>query len=476
MTFDDVVATGTSGLAEYLLDAATEGSIDLDTWLRAPYVPLPTLVEAARRIFAAEPLPHVKRALAAEIPETVDLIRTLIEQAREESLRILVFLTGVPGSGKTLVGLRVVYEGSEDGTQATFLSGNGPLVQVLQDALRSSVFVRDLHRYIRSYGINERQPRERIIVFDEAQRAWDADYMQYNRSIHRSEPEFLVGIGSRIEPWAAMVGLVGEGQEIYSGEEGGMAQWAGAVQTRPPEERWRVHCSPRVAPEFADVEIITSKRLDLTVSLRSRRAEFLHRWVQHVLEGSLALAARLAMTIQNDAYPMYMTRDLDEARDYARTRYPGEREKRFGLVASSHAKSLPRHGVDNSWMATSRLKVARWFNAPYHDPASCCALEECVTEFQCQGLELDLPIVCWGEDMRWDGSAWVLSPIRRRYPIRDPKQLLRNTYRVLLTRGRDGLVVYLPPSVELDQTEHALLAAGVRPLPEIMEQVEEAGA
>ena len=140
--------------------------------------------------------------------------------------------------------------------------------------------------------------------------------------------------------------------------------------------------------------------------------------------------------------------------------------RRTGLLASSHAKRLASFGVDNGYMATSRMNIAKWFNAPASDPASSNALSQPVTEFGCQGLELDLPVLCWGEDLHWRHDQWVLNPIRRRYPQDDPAQLLRNAYRVLLTRGRDGLVIFVPPIALLDATEMALLAAGVRPLPD----------
>jgi hypothetical protein len=156
-------------LANRLLDVAEGGGIDLDTWLRGSYAPLPTLVGAAQRIFRREPLPHVRRALSARVPETVELVSHLIVSAHAEGRRRLVLVTGVPGAGKTLVGLRVVYEQSTDeAATSTFLSGNGPLVQVLQDALQSRVFVRDLHRFISSYGLSERIPTQNVLVFDEA--------------------------------------------------------------------------------------------------------------------------------------------------------------------------------------------------------------------------------------------------------------------------------------------------------------------
>ena len=174
---DPVVIAGSEEVAHYILESVSEGSIDLDAWLRSPYAPLPTLVAAARRIFQHEPLPHVRRALSVGIPETLSLIAGLLTQAEKDTRRLLVLVAGVPGSGKTLVGLRLVYERTETQGRGLFLSGNGPLVRVLQDALKSRVFVRDLHAFIRTYGIEERVPAERVLVFDEAQRAWDQHYM-----------------------------------------------------------------------------------------------------------------------------------------------------------------------------------------------------------------------------------------------------------------------------------------------------------
>ena len=259
-------------MGDYLLAASTEGSIDLPSWLSAPYRPLPTLVAAARRIFRDEPLPHVKKAEAVGIPETLAVIARLTREAEAKNERLLILVTGVPGSGKTLVGLRLVYEQSGVVSKGTFLSGNGPLVLVLQDALRSKVFVRDLHAYIKTYGIQNRTPLEPIVVFDEAQRAWDAEYMKEKKNVSRSEPELLVDAARKIDGWSALVGLVGDGQEIHSGEEGGMSQWRDALSLNPtPPAGWST-ALPRLADEFEGLLVRTHRELDLTVPLRSRRA------------------------------------------------------------------------------------------------------------------------------------------------------------------------------------------------------------
>jgi DUF2075 family protein len=455
----DVTVCGSDALAVTLHKHEGTGTIDFEQWLRAPYAPLPSLVSAARRIFQHEPLPHVRRAVAARVPETVALVDRLTADAKAGDLRRLIFVTGVPGAGKTLVGLRAVYERTEGKAGSTFLSGNGPLVKVLQDALHSTVFVRDLHKFVSSYGLTDRVPEQQLIVFDEAQRSWDSGYMFQQRGIAHSEPELLLRIGERLPNWASLVGLVGTGQSIYSGEEGGMPLWQDAL-ARVHASQWEIFCPPSIEECFADLGPQSLPELELRVPLRSRQAERLAEWVDLLIAGRLGEAEAIAETLREAEFPVYVTRDLAAAKDYVRDRYDREPDPRYGLVATSHARNLERQGVDTSWLATSRTNIAKWFNAPPHDPKSCCALTQPVTEFQCQGLEVDLPIVCWGDDFVWRRDTWFLQPRRRRYVIQDPDELLRNAYRVLLTRGRDGLVIWVPRDPDLDETAEAIKIAG----------------
>ena len=461
-----VAVVDVASLPGVLRKHAADGSIDLEAWLTAPYAPLPTLIEAARRIFDDEPLPAVKRALASGIPEAVELLGQLAERSQADGRRLLAFIAGVPGSGKTLAGLTLVYQRTRSLGSATFLSGNGPLVEVLQDALKSRSFVRDLHGFIRTYGMSGRTPKEHVIVFDEAQRAWDRDQMQAKHHVDASEPDLLVQVGERLPGWASLIGLVGDGQEIHVGEEAGIGQWHEAIAPPNATATWEVHCPPRLAAAFASDDVHAHDSLDLTVTLRARLADDLHEWIRSLLAGALSAAAQLAPAIHDGAFPLWVTRDFVEAKLYARTRYRDEPSRRYGLLATSRAQTfLPKHGVDASFMTTKQVKLARWYNAEATDRRSSCALEEVVTEFGCQGLELDLPIVCWGDDLRWTGDGWLVKPSRSQRPLRDPVQLRLNAYRVLLSRGRDGLVVFLPDDRVLDKTEHALLAAGMRPLP-----------
>jgi hypothetical protein len=463
----EVPAISPTDLLAYLLHEAASArqAPDFDAWLNAPYEPLPSLIDAARMIFREEPLPYVRSAQSAGIPEAVALLSRLAKEAERDSSRQLALLAGVPGAGKTLTGLQLVYDRVADRNDAVFLSGKGPLVQVLRDALQSKTFVQDLHAFVTTYGRTEKTPSQHIIVFDEAQRAWDRGYMAYNGRGDRSEPDVLIQIGERLPDWCSLVGLVGDGQEIHSGEEAGIAQWNQALHDEA-KVAWTVHCPPRLAEEFDACGVELHDELDLTISLRSRRAAELHEWVSELLTGGIEEAARTSQRISDAEFQMFVTRDLHAAKRYLIDRYREEPEKRFGILASSKSQRLlPQFGIDSSFPATKKVKIGNWYNRPRGEPGSGCNLDTVVTEFACQGLELDMPLVAWADDLKWIGSRWEAKPGRPKYRQDDPEQLRINCYRVLLTRGRDGFIVFVPPTPTLDATMHALLAAGVRLLP-----------
>lgn len=489
-TVDGVRVVPASSLGSTLLElarGASGGPPDLPAFLAGEYAPLPTLVSAARLLFENLGLPFVKRARSAGVHDAVERILAESRAVRAEGGLRLVLLTGVPGSGKTLVGLQVAHSAALEegfrfgrrrnrGAPATFLSGNGPLVQVLQHALKSTAFVQDMHRFIREYGLErpDRVPLEHVVVFDEAQRAWDRDKIAdfYSKklpgqdpAVFASEPELLARIAGRIEGGALVVALVGEGQEIHTGEEGGMGQWAEAVARS--DRPWQVVGPPALEPLFerSGVPFSADALLDLDTGLRYHAAADLHRWVGLVLdEGRLGEARQLAQRLRREAFPIYVTRDLEAAKDYARSRFAGESLRRYGLLASSKAKNLEPHGLDSGFQATKRIRVGEWFNADPGAVRSCCQFTDVVTEFQCQGLELDLAVVCWGDDFWWEGaeSRWVGREGRKQRLVRDPLRLRTNAYRVLLTRGREGTVIFVPPrpAARMDATFEALLAAG----------------
>lgn len=461
---DDIFVTGVGGLGALLgaLRTTADDALSTETWLASPYSPLPSLVTAARRIFDHEPLPAIRRAQSAGIAQTIRALESAALEASEQGGRHLALVTGVPGAGKTLVGLQFVYatrnDSSETENDAVFLSGNGPLVKVLQHALKSTVFVQDVHGFLRDYGgTSGRIPRERIWVYDEAQRAWDAERVQTKRGHGYSEPEDFIRLGERVPDWALVVGLIGEGQEIHLGEESGLGQWNDAISnSRLP---WTVHCPSRLSRTFdAASDIRTNDSLDLTTSLRSHLATDVQQWVNALLLGDLGLASEYMRGIRNQGFDVYATRDLEEAKAYVAARYQGESTRRYGLLGSSKARNLERNGVNNSWAFTKNFRAGPWYNDDPGSRNSCCQLVEVATEFSCQGLELDMPIVCWGDDLIWQG-AWI--PLSQpRSTARNPNLLRLNSYRVLLSRGRDGMVIWVPPDAALDSTFNAIRHAG----------------
>src|SRR3954464_10450481 len=202
--------------------------------------------------------------------------------------------------------------------------------------------------------------------------------------------------------------------------------------------------------------------------MRSHRAGDVHLWVSRVLGEQLEIAAQLGERLRRSDFSVRMTRDLEEAKRYLTERYVDEPDALYGMLASSHAKNLTRLGIGNDFQSTKRVKIHRWFNAPSDDPLSACALDQPATEFMCQGLELDMPLVCWGSDFIWSEGRWNTTPIRRRIPLLDGDQIVRNTYRVLMTRGRDGVLFFVPPGPRFDATAEALASAGVDSLEPIV--------
>ena len=459
---DVVTVLSPDKIASFLDSAEEVMPISLENWLEGDYAPLPTLIAAAKMIFSNERLPSIKRAESYGVAKAVLKLREIVKNSELNSERSLAFVSGVPGAGKTLVGLQFVYEESNQDSQAIFLSGNGPLVEVLRDALKSKAFVSDLHAFIKSYGTTSKIPKQHIIVFDEAQRAWDASNMMVKKGVAYSEPELLVAIGERIPDWTALVGLIGHGQEIHTGEEAGISGWFDAIESKHAISDWKIYTPPRFSKSFPGQLITECEELDLNHSLRSKQAEFLHDWVQSLLTGQLAEASKISQKIWVQNFPIFISRDLDEAKRYVTNRFEGESSKRYGIVASSKDRVLPQYGIQNGFHETKQVKNAKWYNNNLGEPGSCCNMEEVVTEFGCQGLELDMVIVAWGNDFLWDGSDWQMRKMRTRIPQQDPHQLRLNSYRVLLTRSREGLVIFIPPTAEFDQTEHAFLAAGAR--------------
>jgi hypothetical protein len=393
-------------------------------------------------------------------------------------------VTGVPGAGKTLVGLNVATRRRTMGdARAVYLSGNGPLVAVLHEALtrdelartgnaerkgvvRQKVkpFIQNVHHF-RDAGLRTTDaPYDHVVIFDEAQRAWTraktSDFMRRRKKVadfDQSEPEFLISYLDRHSEWAVVVCLVGGGQEIHTGEAG-IVEWLDAVRVRFP--KWRVHVSPHLTDSeygaqhaldqlSAVAEIVPDERLHLATSMRSFRSEKVSGFVKALLDCDTASAQALLNDVGR-RYPIAVTRDLACAKTWIRKHARGT--ERFGLVASSQAQRLKPHAID------IRVDVdpVHWFLNDRHDTRSSYYLEDAATEFQVQGLELDWVCVTWDADLRRRADAWGCHSFRGDSwtTIRhdDRKRYLLNAYRVLLTRARQGMVIFVPPGDMADPT------------------------
>lgn len=452
------------------------------------YRPLPTLVEAARELMSSGTLRTIHRAKAATDPCVNEITGTIHTAALTKS-RHLVLVTGVPGAGKTLVGLRTVHahflddlavarDGEKPSAPAVFLSGNGPLVEVLQYELKQAggdgkTFVRGVKDYVKKYSRNrESCPPEHVLVFDEAQRAFDAAKMadSHGGAVTSSEPEQFIEFAERIPDWCVVVALIGSGQEINTGEEGGVGQWRTALERSARRAEWTIHSPPALADEMRSPSVPTEFKyaLNLDRELRFHAATDLHRLVAEILSDADP-TEDLSRRLEADGYHLRITRDLATAKSYLKERYADDPSARYGLLASARDKALSGFGIPNEFQATKALKYGPWYGDDEDAPGgrSCRRLDACVTEFGAQGLELDASLLAWGTDLAFENGGWSDSRARgykRGAFVRDPLRLRLNAYRVLMTRGRDALVVWIPPLPELDLTWSRLLAFGFRDL------------
>jgi hypothetical protein len=443
-----------SGLVDFIawVKKNAKGKIvNNQEFLQAQYERLPTIVEAARAIMQHEPIPSIRKVNNTNIPQVLDTLSTIVEDAKVSRTHHLVLLTGVPGAGKTLVGLQ--FSHMMDG--AVYLSGNGPLVDVLQDALGNKTFVQALKNFKWEYLKHGAIPKETIFIFDEAQRAWDSKKMKKDFS----EPDLMVQIALDQKDWSVIIGLIGEGQEIYEGEEGGLPLWNAAIRN----SQWTVHSNENLIGQFPNaIHHEIHQHLDLNVSLRSHLALGLHSWVHHLLTGNIAQATNETQQLKKDRFTLYVSRNLEKIKAFIHKRYHGQ-DKQVGFVTSSRRE----YGIRQPYPFVKGLPAgSRYSTKPYvsyynHAQSEYFSskLQFAASEFETQGLELDLAVVCWGYDLSWNGREWV-DHFKDRNLI-NPKRIRLNSYRVLLTRGRDGMIIYIPDISHLDATFELYKELGV---------------
>ena len=482
---------GLLSLIEEALSSIQATAIDPESWVCSPYQPTPTIIEAAQNLYTRHSVEAISRhdAGARNLAITSKRVEELIAQAARQREKHIIFVTGVPGAGKTLVGLNVATKRRDEHqqTHAVFLSGNGPLVAVLREALtRDEVqrlkavqkkvrkgevgqkvksFIQNVHHFRDEALRSDSPPSDRVVIFDEAQRAWNNEmtsgFMARKKNrpdFNQSEPEFLISYLNRHDDWAVVICLVGGGQEINRGEAG-ITGWLDAIEDSFSD--WNVHVSPNLTDSeyaagdalshLAGVRTISKDPdLHLSVSMRSFRAENVSGFVKSVLDCEIA-AAKEQFSLLRDRFPIVNTRDLLRAKDWIRSKARGS--ERFGLVASSGAERLRPHAVD----VRIEINPIHWFLNGSADVRSSFYMEDPATEFQVQGLELDWVCMTWDADLRLSPSHnWNYHSFRgdkwTNVHKLETRQYLLNAYRVLLTRARQGMAIFVPPGDEADHT------------------------
>ena len=457
-----------------------------DDWINSLYMPTPTIIEAAQALYLGHNVEDISRndASAKNLNQTTKAINKIIDYSKAHNRKSICFITGVPGAEKTLAGLNIAVERQKiaEDEHAVFLSGNGPLVDVLQEALarddakrnyisrkeasrKVKEFIQIIHHFRDDAISVDTPPVEKVAIFDEAQRAWDeqnlTDFMKKKKHIedfNMSEPEFLISILNRHNDWATIICLIGGGQEINKGESAGIYGWFDSLRNNYPN--WDIYVSDKITDDeyskghnFAEMtknmNVNIIEDLHLAVSLRSFRSENVSNFVKALLDVDIDTAKRLYEQFNND-YPVFVTRNLHKAKLWVRSQAKGS--QRYGLTASSGAKRLRKYGI---WVQ-NKIEATNWFLNGKNDVRSSFHLEETATEFDIQGLELDWTIVCWDADLRFEngdfkhlkfvGTKW------QNIKSADNILYLKNAYRVLLTRARQGFVIFVPTGDETDMT------------------------
>ncbi len=476
-------------IAKYITEVSLkfiQDEIIPNDWINSLYMPTPTIIEAAQALYLGHNVEDISRndASAKNLNQTTKAINKIIDYSKAHNRKSICFITGVPGAGKTLAGLNIAVERQKiaEDEHAVFLSGNGPLVDVLQEALarddakRNNIsrkeasrkvkeFIQIIHHFRDDAISVDTPPVEKVAIFDEAQRAWDeqnlTDFMKKKKHLedfNMSEPEFLISILNRHNDWATIICLIGGGQEINKGESAGIYGWFDSLRNN--YSNWDIYVSDKITDDeyskghnFAEMtknmNVNIIEDLHLAVSLRSFRSENVSNFVKALLDVDIDTAKRLYEQFNND-YPVFVTRNLREAKLWVKSQAKGS--QRYGLTASSGAKRLRKYGI---WVQ-NKIEATNWFLNGKNDVRSSFHLEETATEFDIQGLELDWTIVCWDADLRFEngdfkhlkfvGTKW------QNIKSADNILYLKNAYRVLLTRARQGFVIFVPPGDETDTT------------------------
>ena len=467
-----------------VLSLVCDNELSLKDWSLSRYSPTPTIIEAAQALYRNHDVADISRsdAGAHNLTQTTVAISDIISYCKKEHKKAICFITGVPGAGKTLAGLNIANERHKfaEDEHAVFLSGNGPLVEILQEALakdkslrcqiskevakrEAKAFIQIIHKFRDEALTSDKPPVERVAIFDEAQRAWNkealTDFMARKKGqpeFNQSEPEFLISIMDRHEDWATIICLVGGGQEIYKGEAG-IQDWFLALQQQYLD--WEIYLSDKMTDSeylgnstmsdlLGDRDYHVEPSLHLGVSIRSFRSEKLSAFTKMLLDNKPREASAI-YTQLNKSYPILLTRDFQKAKDWVKRKVRGS--ERYGLLASSEGKRLRGEGI---WVPANINHVG-WFLNGKDNVDSSYYLEVAASEFKVQGLELDYTILAWDADLRYTGVDFDYFRFRgtmwQHINTEQRQKYLKNAYRVLLTRARQGMILYIPTGVDPDE-------------------------
>ena len=472
-------------------------SINIEYWENSRYKPTPTIVEAAQALYKGHNVKEITRSDsgAINLSKTTACIKSVIEKSKTSNTKSICLITGVPGAGKTLAGLNIAVERmkADEDEHAVFLSGNGPLVDVLREALtrdevttakekgkklskkqaaiKANAFIQNIHHFRDDNLRSSKAPIERVVVFDEAQRAWTnqqvSKFMKTKKQVddfNKSEPQFLIEVMNRHQNWCTIICLIGGGQEINTGEAG-LEEWIESLKNHFPD--WNIHYSNSILDSDSYLKSRESREwlvkngksemeLHLAVSVRSFRSEQLSNFIHELLNSKTKKSKLLYSEIEK-AYPIVITRDLVKAKDWLRGMAKGT--ERTGLLISSGAKRIRSSGIDseNSLRSNSgSSKIANWFLNDSQDVRSSYYLETAATEFVIQGLEIDWACIAWGGNFYMGNKIWEYQNFKgskwQNINKSIDKEYLKNTYRVLLTRARQGMVIFIPEGDDFDHT------------------------
>lgn len=462
--------------------------INANQWENSLYKPTPTIIEAAQALYQGHDVKEISRSDsgAINLVKTAEAINSIIEKSKKQREKSICFVTGVPGAGKTLAGLNLANERHKFGDEeehAVFLSGNGPLVDVLQEALarnnlenstekitkgealqKAKSFIQNIHHFRDDAISVDTPPIEKVVVFDEAQRAWNNErttsFMKMKKGIadfDKSEPEFLISVMDRHSDWAVIICLIGGGQEINTGEAG-LPEWFSAIKNHYPH--WNVYVSNQITDIeytgnqkleklFSGIKYHTISDLHLSTSIRSFRSENVSNFVKALLDCDKENAKKWLVELKGK-YPIVLTRDFDKAKQWLKKMARGN--ERYGITASAKAHRLRPYGI----YVESDIDAPLWFLNTKEDVRSSYYLEYVATEFHIQGLELDWTCVAWDANFRYENGKWSYNQFSgtkwNQIRSEDKITYLKNTYRVLLTRARQGIVIFIPKGDADDDT------------------------